>query len=86
MRARIPRRLMAALSIAILLALCWFAPNTQQLMARFEPALGVPRGSEPAPRWLIWRPAPFAALVAATAAFVVIVNLHQRSEFLYFQF
>ena len=28
--------------IIILLAVVWFAPNTQQIMARFRPALGVP--------------------------------------------
>jgi D-alanyl-lipoteichoic acid acyltransferase DltB (MBOAT superfamily) len=70
----------------ILLAIVWFAPNTQQIMARFEPALGVPRDSAPAPRWLLWRPAPLLGMLTAALAFAVIINLHQRSEFLYFQF
>lgn len=70
----------------ILLAIVWFAPNTQQIMARFEPALGVPRDSAPAPRWLLWRPTPLLGMLTAALAFTVIIHLHQRSEFLYFQF
>ena len=69
----------------ILLAIAWFAPNTQQIMARFSPALGIPRGSQPA-RLLLWRPRATLAMITAVVAFVVIVNLHQNSEFLYFQF
>jgi hypothetical protein len=71
--------------IVILLAVCWFAPNTQQIMLRFEPALNIPRGTPPA-RLLAWRPTAFAALIAATLAFTSIINLHRQSEFLYFQF
>jgi alginate O-acetyltransferase complex protein AlgI len=71
--------------IAILLAICWFAPNTQQIMGRFNPGLNLPRDSLPARR-LAWRPGPVAALVAAVMAFASVVNLHRHSEFLYFQF
>ena len=71
--------------IVILLAICWFAPNTQQIMARFEPALLIPRDMRPA-RWLAWRPTITAALLTAAVAFASIVNLHRQSEFLYFQF
>ncbi|MCC7483975.1 MAG: MBOAT family protein [Burkholderiales bacterium] len=71
--------------IVILLAICWFAPNTQQIMARFEPGLNVPRESVPARR-LAWRPGALTAAIAAVMAFAAIVNLHRHSEFLYFQF
>src|SRR5262249_9803001 len=71
--------------ILILLAICWFTPNTQQIMARFDPALNIPRDTAPA-RVLAWRPAAFVALFPATIAFTAIVNLHRQSEFLYFQF
>ena len=71
--------------IVILLAVCWFAPNTQQIMARFDPALNVPKDSAPA-RMLAWRPTAFAGLITAAAAFTAIVNLSRYSEFLYFQF
>jgi len=69
----------------ILLAIVWFAPNTQQILARFDPALGIPRDSQPA-RLLLWRPRAALAMIGAVAAFVVIINLHRNSEFLYFQF
>jgi alginate O-acetyltransferase complex protein AlgI len=71
--------------IVILLAIAWFAPNTQQIMARFEPALLIPRGMTPARR-MAWRPTVAVGLLAAAVAFASIVNLHRQSEFLYFQF
>jgi hypothetical protein len=71
--------------IVILLAMVWFAPNTQQIMARFEPALLIPRGMMPARRFA-WRPSVACGLLAAVVAFASIVNLHRQSEFLYFQF
>ena len=54
-------------------------------MARFDPALGIPRDSQPA-RLLLWRPRAALAMIAAVMAFAAIVNLHRNSEFLYFQF
>jgi len=69
----------------ILLAIAWFAPNTQQIMAQFRPALVLPRDSQPA-RLLLWRPGAVSAAIAAAVAFAAIVNLHRNSEFLYFQF
>ena len=71
--------------IIILLAIVWFAPNTQQIMARFDPALLIPRDMTPAKR-LAWQPSVAFGLLAAAVAFVSIVNLHRQSEFLYFQF
>jgi D-alanyl-lipoteichoic acid acyltransferase DltB (MBOAT superfamily) len=71
--------------IAVLLAIVWLAPNTQQIMARYDPALGIPAGSRPA-RWLAWRPAAWAALATALALLAAVLNLQQASEFLYFQF
>jgi D-alanyl-lipoteichoic acid acyltransferase DltB (MBOAT superfamily) len=70
--------------IAILLAVVWLAPNTQQIMARFGPAIVVP-GPEYRGR-LQWRPAVWTAVPLAALALLVVVNLHRQSEFLYFQF
>jgi D-alanyl-lipoteichoic acid acyltransferase DltB (MBOAT superfamily) len=74
----------ALLWIAGLLAIVWFAPNTQQIMARAEPALAVP----PDTVWLsgLWRPNVVCALVTAVVLVVAIAHLHRHSEFLYFQF
>ncbi len=73
--------------IVILLAVVWFAPNTQQIMARGFPlmALLLPPDMRPA-RLLAWRPTVVFALIAACVALASIVNLHRQSEFLYFQF
>ncbi len=71
--------------LVILLAVVWFAPNTQQIMASAQPALGVPADSAPARR-LLWRPSAWLAVPFALLAIVIVVNLHKKSEFLYFQF
>jgi len=73
--------------ICICLALAWFAPNTQQIMARFEPALNLPDAvTGLRARWWLWRPSwPWlaAGVVAASWAMLSISGL---SEFIYFQF
>jgi hypothetical protein len=70
--------------IWILLLVVWFAPNTQQLLAAWRPALTLPAGMR-AGR-LAWRPSPAFALIAAALVTLSIFNLHRQSEFLYFQF
>ena len=61
----------------------WLAPNTQQLMRGFAPALGVVDDGLRALRWgLSWR------WLAGTVALAVfgILSLTALSEFIYFQF
>ncbi len=70
--------------ILILLAVVWFAPNTQQLLAAYRPALALLAGQTRG--WLAWRPTPLYALLTAALALIAIFNLHRQSEFLYFQF
>ncbi len=70
--------------ILILLAVVWFAPNTQQLLAAYRPALALLAGQTRG--WLAWRPTPLYALLTAVLALIAIFNLHRQSEFLYFQF
>jgi D-alanyl-lipoteichoic acid acyltransferase DltB (MBOAT superfamily) len=70
--------------IWILLLVVWFAPNTQQLLAAYRPALSLPpdmRGSR-----LQWSPKLGYAVAAAALLTLSIFNLHRQSEFLYFQF
>ncbi len=71
--------------IIILLAIVWLAPNSQQILGRARPALGVPKDS-PYQGRLLWRPALWLAVPAAMLLVLCIVNLHKQSEFLYFQF
>jgi D-alanyl-lipoteichoic acid acyltransferase DltB (MBOAT superfamily) len=62
----------------------WLAPNTQQILRAFRPALGVePDGRCP---WWQWRPAwPWLAATSIIAALAVL-SLTEVSEFIYFQF
>jgi alginate O-acetyltransferase complex protein AlgI len=71
--------------IVILLIIVWFAPNTQQIMRDAQPALGVPETGGAA-SCLRWRPVAWLALPCAALAVLIVVNLHRKSEFLYFQF
>jgi alginate O-acetyltransferase complex protein AlgI len=70
------------------LAIAWFAPNVQQIMQRFGPALETYPGEiEPLHvRWLEWQPNFLWALATALVSVVALINLTHVSEFLYFQF
>ena len=70
--------------IWILLLVVWFAPNTQQLLAGYRPALAL--FAERYEGWLRWRPTRVYALVVAAITLLAIFNLQRQSEFLYFQF
>lgn len=70
--------------IWISLLIVWFAPNTQQIMASYKPALDMPQGSSA--KRLLWRPSAYAALIVWLTGFIAIINLNKQSAFLYFQF
>ncbi|MCA1978743.1 MAG: MBOAT family protein [Thiobacillus sp.] len=69
--------------IIVLLGIAWFMPNTQQLMARFDPALESVSTPNTPP---IWQPGAAWAVVMGFVAVVAILHLTRVSEFLYFQF
>ncbi|HVM85084.1 MAG TPA: MBOAT family O-acyltransferase [Candidatus Binatia bacterium] len=72
--------------LAVVLAIAWFAPNTQEIMARFRPGLDTERIA-PA-RWP-WRPNLATALIACgvlASSLYFVLFTHRVSEFLYFQF
>lgn len=71
--------------IVLLLLVVWFAPNTQQIMSRAQPVVGAFTASD-ARHWWCWRPVVWLAAPCAVLALVIVVNLHKKSEFLYFQF
>jgi len=60
-----------------LLAIVWLLPNTQQIVARFQPALDFPPKDKfvPLPNQLAWRP-NFACALFISVAFVIAV-MHQ---------
>jgi len=73
-----------SLSVPIFFALFW--PNTQQLMHRFEPAIGPVNTNSIVDGALAWRiNIPFAILTAAIAAYACFGS-SVASQFLYFQF
>jgi D-alanyl-lipoteichoic acid acyltransferase DltB (MBOAT superfamily) len=73
--------------IVPLLALVFWAPNTQKVMSLARPALGVlpPPPSQRSGR-LLWRPTALWASIAAVAAIASILYLWRASEFIYYQF
>lgn len=69
--------------IVALLLIAWVMPNTQQFMARFEPALEPSTSLPKRPVWSVslgW--AAFIGVMAAAA----LLQMAEISEFLYFQF
>ena len=66
------------------LLIVWVAPNTQQMMVNFKPALNMPEDS--AAKRLLWQPS-YAWLVASVVCTVLsILFISELSEFIYFQF
>ena len=87
--------LVSAAWLVVLLVMVWALPNTQQWMARFEPALDMLRAGisdgdtgvqERPTRWPMWAPTGIWALLIAGFFLAAFLNLSQVSEFLYFQF
>jgi alginate O-acetyltransferase complex protein AlgI len=87
--------------LIVWLAVVWYLPNTQQMLARWHPAFnyGVaerqrdPPLLERAPLvyrllpWsLEWRPSAAAAVFVGLLAALAVLNLHHVSEFLYFKY
>jgi alginate O-acetyltransferase complex protein AlgI len=74
--------------LAVLAVIVFFCPNTLQILARYEPALGIKPafGETGLLNWLWWRPSVGWALVVAAVAAVGFVQLAGPSEFLYWQF
>ncbi len=70
--------------IAAGLAWVWLAPNAQQVMNRFAPALDVK--PDPVRHAWEWRPNAWWALASALLLVSALLNLTQISDFLYFQF
>jgi D-alanyl-lipoteichoic acid acyltransferase DltB (MBOAT superfamily) len=68
--------------IGVLWALAWLAPNTQQIMAAFKPAL-----ADVAPvRPLVWQPNVYWFGVVVLGLGYALAKMGGVSEFLYFQF
>jgi hypothetical protein len=70
--------------LVLLYAIVWGAPNTQQIMRDYAPALGrIAPGPWPSLRW---RPEPRWAVAFGCAATLGLLSIGGTGEFLYFQF
>lgn len=85
-------------SIMVLLAIAFFAPNTQDLMQNYNPALdfktpSTESESEKHITWyhklytnLQWHPTPWWAIICGSIFLIGIISISSDSEFIYFQF
>lgn len=69
--------------IILLLGIAWFAPNTQEIMANYEPGLGA---SNTANRHFHWKPSLLRVLIFGFMTWVALSSMVEDSEFLYYQF
>ena len=78
----------ALFAIASLLAIAFFAPNTQQIMQGYRPGLVDSRQRDAAPYTgrLVWRPTRGWAVAIAVVTVWGVLGINRLSEFLYFQF
>ena len=69
------------------LAIVWFLPNTQQILARFHPALEVTEADRTeGPLRFTWRPTVAWGICLGLTFFAVLVKMQNPTSFLYFQF
>ena len=68
--------------------LAFFAPNTQQILAAARPRIEafLSPGEAAAPGWLSWRPTTAWAVMLALLFLVIVTQLSNATDFLYFQF
>lgn len=76
------------LALPAILALCWLAPNTQEILARFEPGVGAASPPRPAPLLgeHLWQPSAAWAVLVGMVAGAGLLSLNRVNEFIYFQF
>ncbi len=72
--------------LAICLFICWFLPNTQQYMRRYDPVLWQGQPDTTRSVDLQWQPGWGTATVAGVLFGVSLLSLSAVSEFIYFQF
>ncbi|MEM6986958.1 MAG: MBOAT family protein [Pseudomonadota bacterium] len=74
--------------LVVVFAIAFFAPNTQQILHAYDPALMTDRKQtiSPAPAWLSWRPSRVWVLVVGVLAAWAVFGRTTTSQFLYFNF
>ncbi len=72
--------------LTVLFAIIWLMPNTQQILASYNPAEGVAVLDSSLGRRLLWRPTAGWAVVIGAAFLLALIYMEDTSRFLYFQF
>jgi alginate O-acetyltransferase complex protein AlgI len=70
--------------ILVSMLIIWIAPNSQQMMINFKPALNIPEDS--AATRLLWQPNYVWLAASVVCAVYSILSISELSEFIYFQF
>ena len=77
----------AFLPIVVGLAIVWFLPNTQQILARFHPSIELsPSDRREGTLRILWQPTLAWGVGIGFVFFAVLVKMENPSTFLYFQF
>jgi hypothetical protein len=71
--------------ILICFVIVWGAPNTQQIVAKFTPALDMMETNATC-RWWEWKLTTVWLMIGIITAVLSILSLSEVSEFIYFQF
>jgi hypothetical protein len=71
---------------AALLVIAFTMPNTQELLARFQPSLSSEADHDAAAPHGRWSLKPGWAVAAGLVAFIGVISITHQSEFLYWQF
>lgn len=70
--------------ILVSLLIVWLAPNTQQMMVNFKPALNITESGTA--KRLLWKPSYSWLVASVICAVFSILSISEVSEFIYFQF
>lgn len=71
--------------IIVSMFIVWLAPNSQQIMSKFKPALNLPQ-EDTKPKWLLWQPSYVWVVASAICTALSILSISEISEFIYYQF
>ena len=75
---------LAIVWLVTLYAIVWIAPNSQQILSHYEPALG--HVAAPSPRWPTFRLTARWGIALGLGACLGLLSIGGTTEFLYFQF
>jgi hypothetical protein len=72
--------------LAICAFICWFLPNTQQYMRRYDPVIGEGYPDAAGLAGMHWQPGWVTACIVALLLSISLLSLSAVTEFIYFQF